>query len=145
MVKNIPEIDEVSQQTIKFFGGKKELIAFLNEIVKQGGKMLAAEALKHDWWHLDRLLKKDLTLQELVNYQEMLVVAKADETLCNRSINGFEEVAEERGEIVKKNRKFNDRALLDYLKANHPKYKKDSPEEDMPAIEIRRFDVPIKK
>jgi hypothetical protein len=59
-------------------------------------------------------------------------------------MNGFEEIVEERGEIVKKSRKFNDRALLDYLKANHPKYRKDAAEDDAPTIEIRRFEVPAK-
>ena len=64
--------------------------------------------------------------------------------MCNRSMNGFEEVVEERGEIVKKSRKFNDKALLDYLKANHPKYNKDESEDQMPMIEIKRFEIPVK-
>ena len=144
MIKNKSKIDEISSQTIKFFGGKKELISFLNEIVKQGGKMLAAEALGYEWWHLNALLKKDPALQDLVDCQNMFVIEKADEILCNRSMNGFEEVVEERGEIVKKSRKFNDKALLDYLKANHPKYNKDESEDQMPMIEIKRFEIPVK-
>ena len=144
MIKNKSKIDEISSQTIKFFGGKKELISFLNEIVKQGGKMLAAEALGYEWWHLNALLKKDPALQDLVDCQNMFVMEKADEILCNRSMNGFEEVVEEHGEIVKKIRKFNDKALLDYLKANHPKYKKDASEDQMPMVVIKRFEVPAK-
>ncbi len=139
-----PEIDDVSAATIKFFGGKKELITFFNEIVKQGGDMLAVETLGYEWWPVHALLEKDAAFRDLVDRQNFFIARKAGQILCNRSMNGVEEVVEEHGEIIKRSRKFNDRALLDYLKANHPKYKKDAPEDDAPAIEIKRFEVPIK-
>jgi len=69
-----------------------------------------------------------------------LVMRKAEQILCNRAMNGCEEIVEENGEVVKKTRKFNDRALLDYLKATHPKYRDAvSEEKSFPAIQIRRF------
>jgi len=142
VVKNKLKIDEVSPGVIKFFGGKKELIAFLNAIVKQGGEMLAAEALGHEWWDVDAFLENDPALRNLVERQKLFIAKKADEILCNRSMNGFEEVVEEHGEIVKKSRKFNDRALLEYLKANHPKYRKDAADEAMPLVEVKRFEMP---
>lgn len=139
-----PRIDDVSPKTLDFFGTKRNVVTFLSEIVKQGGEMLAAEALGYDWWDVDGLLEADPAFRNLVDHQRLLIGRKAEEILCNRAMHGFEEVVEERGEIVKKSRKFNDRALLDYLKANNPKYKKDAPEDSMPDIEIRRFEVPAK-
>jgi len=140
MSEKKPEIDKVSAATLKFSGGKKELIAFFNEIVKQGGDMLAAEALGHEWWPVNQILERDPVFRDLVERQKTLVMRKADQILCNRAMNGCEEIVEENGEVVKKTRKFNDRALLDYLKATHPKYREKALDEDVfPAIEIRRF------
>jgi hypothetical protein len=112
---------------------------FLNEIVKQGGEMLAADALAYEWLDIKRLLKVDTTLKNLVEEQKASIAQKAEELLCSRAMFGFEEAVEEHGEIVKKNRKFNDKILLEYVRANNPKYRKGTPEDEMPAIEIKRF------
>lgn len=134
-----PRIDDIAPRTLNFFGTKRNVIIFLSEILKQGGEMLAAEALGYDWWDIDELLEADAALVNLVDRQRLLIGRKAEEILCNRAMNGFEEVVEERGEIVKKSRKFNDKTLMEYVKANNPKYQKEQPDDEMPAIEIKRF------
>ena len=139
-----PYVDGVASQTLDFFGNKRNIVVFLNEIVKQGGDMLAADALGYEWLDISELLKADAALCSLVEQQHLFIARKAEQLLCNRSMNGFEEVVEEHGEIVKKNRKFNDKILMDYVKAHNPKYRKDVPEDEMPTIEIKRFEVPAK-
>ena len=139
-----PYVDGVAPQTLDFFGNKRNIVVFLNEIVKQGGDMLAADLLGYEWLDINELLKADAALCSLVEQQHLFIARKAEELLCSRSMHGFEEVVEERGEIVKKSRKFNDKILLEYVRANNPKYRKDAPEDEMPAIEIKRFEVPAK-
>ena len=139
-----PHIDAITPQTLDFFGNKRNIVIFLNEIVKQGGEMLAADALGYEWLDINGLLKADDALRNLVEEQNLFIAKKAEELLCSRSMHGFEEIVEERGEIVKKSRKFNDKILLDYVKANNPKYRKDALEDEMPTIEIKRFEVPAK-
>jgi len=136
-----PRIDEVSTKALDFFGTKRNVVTFLSEVVKQGGEMLAAEALGYDWWDIDELLSMDAVLRNLVDSQKKFIVQRAEEVLYDRVVNGCEETVEENGVITKKSRKFNDRALLDYLKANSPKYRKDTPEDELPPIEIKRFEV----
>ena len=101
--------------------------------------MLAADALGYEWLDINGLLKADDALRNLVEEQNLFIAKKAEELLCSRSMHGFEEIVEERGEIVKKSRKFNDKILLEYVKANNPKYRKETVEDEMPAIEIKRF------
>ena len=132
-------LDGVTPQTLDFFGNKRNIVVFLNEIVKQGGDMLAADTLGYEWLDISELLKADAILRNLFEEQNALIVRKAEQLLCNRSMHGFEEAIEEHGEVVKKNRKFNDKILLDYVKANNPKYRKDAIEDEMPPIEIKRF------
>ena len=139
-----PHIDAITSQTLDFFGNKRNIVIFLNEIVKQGGEMLAADTLGYEWLDIKGLVKADAALRNLVEEQKMSIAQKAEELLCNRSMHGFEEVVEEHGEIVKKSRKFNDKILLEYVKANNPKYRKDALEDEMPAIEIKRFEVQAK-
>jgi hypothetical protein len=139
-----PYVDGVTPQTLDFFGNKRNIVVFLNEIVKQGGDMLAADLLGYEWLDVSELLKADGILRNLVEQQHILIARKAEQLLCNRSMNGFEEAIEEHGEIVKKSRKFNDKILLDYVKAHNPKYRKDGTEDEMPTIEIKRFEVPGK-
>jgi len=92
------------------------------------------------WQHpLATRLKTDAVLRNLVEQQHLFIVRKAEQLLCNRSMHGFEEAVEAHGEVVKKNRKFHDKILMDYVKAHNPKYQKGAPEDEMPAIEIRRF------
>ena len=134
-----PHIDAIKPQTLDFFGNKRNIVIFLNEIVKQGGEMLAADALGYEWLDINGLLKADDALRNLVEEQNLFIAKKAEELLCSRSMHGFEEIVEERGEIVKKSRKFNDKILLEYVKANNPKYRKETVEDEMPAIEIKRF------
>jgi len=139
-----PYIDAVSAQTVEFFGNKRNVVVFLNEIVKQGGEMLAADALEYEWLDIKGLLGTDAAFRKLVEEQKVSIAQKAEEFLCNRSMLGFEEIVEEHGEVVKKSRKFNDKILLDYVKANNPKYRKEAADNEIPAIEIRRFEVPAK-
>ncbi len=139
-----PRIDEISPRTLDFFGSKLNAVTFLSEVVKQGGAMLAAEALGYDWWDIDELLEADAALRNLVDRQRKFIVKRAEEVLCQRAVNGCEEIVEEDGVITRKSRKFNDRALMGYLKANHPKYNDDAPEDETPLVEIRRFEVPGK-
>ena len=137
-----PELAGVSRQTASFFGNRRNIAAFLAEIVKQGGDMLAAEALGYGWPDVNRLYRTDDALRALMDEQAVSVARKAEQLLCNRAMHGFEEIVEEHGEVVKKSRKFNDKILLDYVKANNPKYRKDAGEDGMPTVEIRRFEVP---
>ncbi len=139
-----PHIDAIVPQTLDFFGNKRNIVIFLNEIVRQGGEMLAADALGYEWLDINGLLKADDALRNLVEEQNLFIAKKAEELLCSRSMHGFEEVVEERGEIVKKSRKFNDKILLEYVRANNPKYQKGTPEDEMPIFEIKRFEVPAK-
>jgi hypothetical protein len=66
-----PRLDGITPKSLEYFGTKRNIVVFLNEIVKRGGEMRAAEALEYEWWDVAELLEADTALQNLVDRQKL--------------------------------------------------------------------------
>ncbi|WP_342270120.1 hypothetical protein [Rickettsia endosymbiont of Orchestes rusci] len=121
-------LSKISKATIDKFGSPENVITFLQELCDTGHVGLAAKKitdlsplvsplLLHKVIHNDRHLSKCVRLAK--NYSAEM----AEAVLYDRAINGYEELTyNEQGECIARKKKYCPKSLLEYLKANSPKY-----------------------
>jgi hypothetical protein len=92
---------------------------FLQTIIKSGTSGYAIQRCALDPFKVAECLEKDEVFKKSVDAAIAFAVNVAEGKLYERGIYGYEETKEdEHGNIVEKKRKYSDRALLEYLKAN---------------------------
>jgi hypothetical protein len=93
--------------------------AFLQTIIKSGTSGYAIQQCALDPFKVAECLEKDEVFKKSVDAAIAFAVNVAEGKLYERGIYGYEETKEdEHGNILEKRRKYSDRALLEYLKAN---------------------------
>lgn len=130
MTKNYNLFDKsfnrIAKATINKFGSSANVLLFL-EALTQSGNVVAAvkkvEDIPISPLQIHRVISKDRYLAKCVNMALSLANEIAEGVLYNRAINGYEELSYDRnGECTGKKKKYCSKSLLEYLKANSPKY-----------------------
>jgi hypothetical protein len=119
-------LNKVKNTTVVKFGSFNRLQTFLHNITEQGNVLLAVKAqgsLKPSFIEVTRLIKSDKYLAKCVNLAQDYATEMVEAVLYDRAINGYEELTlNKHGECVARKKKYCSKSLLEYLKANSPKY-----------------------
>jgi hypothetical protein len=120
-------LNKVKNTTVVKFGSFNRLQTFLHTITEQGNVLLAVKAqgplIKPSFIEITRLIKSDKYLAKCVNLAQAYATEMVEAVLYDRAINGYEELTLNRyGECVARKKKYCSKSLLEYLKANSPKY-----------------------
>lgn len=112
--------DNLSFETKQFFlSSGVSPREFLTSICESGTLGLAIRKCNLNPIDLNPLISKDEGLSSSIDAAIAFAVNVAEGKLYERGIYGYEETKEdEQGNIIEKKRKYSDRALLEYLKAN---------------------------
>jgi hypothetical protein len=119
-------LDKVKTTTISKFGSLGKLQVFLRHMAEQGNVLLAvknSEGLKLSPLEIAKLIKADRYLAKAVVLAQDYATEVVEAVLYDRAINGYEELTFDKdGNCVARKRKYCSKSLLEYLKANSPKY-----------------------
>ncbi|WP_341792631.1 hypothetical protein [Rickettsia endosymbiont of Ceutorhynchus obstrictus] len=117
-------LNKISASTIDKFGSRDNIVIFLQELCEIGNIGLAAKkVIVGSPIHLHKLIHDDKYLTKCVSLALRYASERAEAVLYDRAINGYEELTyNEQGECIARKKKYCSRSLLEYLKANSPKY-----------------------
>ncbi|WP_342257012.1 hypothetical protein [Rickettsia endosymbiont of Aspidapion aeneum] len=117
-------LNKISASMIDKFGSRDNIVIFLQELCEIGNIGLAAKkVIVGSPIHLHKLIHDDKYLTKCVSLALRYASERAEAVLYDRAINGYEELTyNEQGECIARKKKYCSRSLLEYLKANSPKY-----------------------
>ncbi|WP_341794132.1 MULTISPECIES: hypothetical protein [unclassified Rickettsia] len=117
-------LNKIAASTIDKFGSRDNIVIFLQELCEIGNIGLAAKkVIVGSPIHLHKLIHDDKYLTKCVSLALRYASERAEAVLYDRAINGYEELTyNEQGECIARKKKYCSRSLLEYLKANSPKY-----------------------
>jgi hypothetical protein len=119
-------LNKVKTTTISKFGSLDRLQSFLHHITEQGNVLLTVKtlsSLKVSPLEIAKLIKNDKYLAKCVVLAQNYAAEVVEAVLYDRAINGYEELTYNKdGECIARKKKYCSKSLLEYLKANSPKY-----------------------
>nr|WP_253308267.1 hypothetical protein [Rickettsia endosymbiont of Ceutorhynchus assimilis] len=133
-------LNKIAASTINKFGSKDNIVIFLQELCEIGNIGLAAKkVIVGSPIHLHKLIHDDKYLTKCVSLALRYASERAEAVLYDRAINGYEEVTyNQDGECIVRKKKYCSKSLLEYLKANSPKYQ--SSGKNGNAVENKKHD-----
>ncbi|MFY9589644.1 hypothetical protein [Rickettsia endosymbiont of Halotydeus destructor] len=119
-------LSKISKAITTKFGSRENIITFLEELCNSGHVGLAARKTLSNLISpllLYKVINSDRHLSKCVKLALTYAAEMAEAVLYDRAINGYEElIYNEQGECISKKKKYCSKSLLEYLKANSPKY-----------------------
>jgi len=119
-------LNKVKTSTVAKFGSLDRLQTFLHHVAEQGNVLLAVKtlsSLKVSPLEITKLIKNDKYLAKCVVLAQNYAAEVVEAVLYDRAINGYEELTYNKdGECIVRKKKYCSKSLLEYLKANSPKY-----------------------
>ena len=115
-------VDGISEKSKNFFGSKKKVKEFLDLVSTCGSVAFASNKQSFSALEVEKTIKCDDRLKELVNNSLNLALEMAEGVLYERAVNGYTEETIVEGVKVGEKKKYSDSCLLSYLKANSSKY-----------------------
>lgn len=112
----------ILEDTRLFFGSKKRIKEFLDQVAECGSVALASSKWKLSPLEVQEIIKKDPILQKLVALSLKLAIEIAEGVLYERAVNGYTEETITEGIKTGEKKKYSDSCLLSYLRANSGKY-----------------------
>ena len=115
-------LNSIEKETIKCFGSLKKVKEFIEEICYNGSVELAATKRTISPIALQKVISSDKNLNKCVQLAMEFAIKVAEGILYERAVNGYEEEIYKDGECVGVRKKYSDKALIEFLKANSLKY-----------------------
>ena len=116
-------LSQIEGSSIEFFGCEETVTKFINLVCHTGSVALAGQRLELAPLMLHSVIKKDVSLKYIVSLAKEYAKEVAEGILYERAVHGYEEETHNEGDGNSKKKKYSDRALVDYLRANDQKYK----------------------
>jgi len=115
---------KVSAETMAGFGSHENLLLFMQALLGSGDMASAAARGGIPTARLAELINNDKALSKCIDLVLRSSVDCAERILYERPVNGYEELTyDEEGKCIGRKKKYCPRSLLEYLKANSPKYR----------------------
>ena len=117
-------LKKIAAATIGKFGSMLDVIIFLQSVCDCGNVAFAAvKSTDISPIDLHKIIKDDRYLERCVKLALNYAALTAEGVLYDRAINGYEELSYNKdGECISRKKKYCSKSLLEYLKANCPKY-----------------------
>ncbi len=118
---------KIKAASISQFGSREELMKFLDTLIQCGSLGLAlkkSQSLKKlSLLEAMQLIHSDKNLEKCIELAKQMATERLEAVLYDRALNGYEELTYNKaGECIGRKRKYCSKSLLEYLKANLPKY-----------------------
>ena len=117
-------LKKIATGTISKFGSILDVILFLQSVCDCGNVAFAAvKSTDISPIDLHKIIKSDKYLDRCVKLALNYAALTAEGVLYDRAINGYEELSYNKdGQCISRKKKYCSKSLLEYLKANCPKY-----------------------
>lgn len=118
---------KIKSSTASQFGSREELMKFLDSLIQCGSWRLAlkkSQSLKKlSLLEAMQLIHSDKNLAKCIELARQMAAEHLEGVLYDKAVNGYEELTYNKaGECIGRKRKYCSKSLLEYLKANLPKY-----------------------
>lgn len=115
-------LNSIEKETIRCFGSLRNVREFIEEVCYNGSVELAATKRAISPISLDEIVSSDKNFSKCVQLAIEFAIKVAEGILYERAVNGYEEEIYKDGECIGTRKKYSDKALIEFLKANSLKY-----------------------
>ena len=133
-------LNSIDKETIRYFASLKKVKEFIEEVCYNGSVELAATKRTISPIVLHKIISSDKNLNKCVQLAIEFAIKVAEGILYERAVNGYEEEIYKDGECIGMRKKYSDKALIEFLKANSLKYQtKKGDRETTNVIKVESF------
>ncbi len=137
---------KIKSSTASQFGSGEELMKFLDSLIQCGSLLLAlkkSQSLKKlSLLEAMQLIHSDKNLAKCIELARQMAAEHLEAVLYDRAVNGYEELTfNAEGQCIGRKRKYCSKSLLEYLKANLPKYQNTDIKKKMQQQNLRNTSI----